>query len=216
MHDQRLVSGRELVMRIAYHMIARMPTYVDVDDLIQAGSIGLLDAIKSFDDTKGASFDTYAGIRIKGAMIDELRKGDWTPRSTYRFERALGDATRQLMSSLGRSPTNEEIALAMDMPTEELQAKLADVSHTKLASFDDQDVQFSPAIKFSNEVDQALILEKVQTVIGELEERDQIILSLYYFEELNLKEIGKVLEVSESRVSQLLSKAVSEIRDRLE
>ncbi len=204
------------MMRIAYHMIARLPSYIEVDDLIQAGSIGLIEAAKSYDESKGASFSTYAGIRIKGAMIDELRKGDWAPRSAHRFERQLNDTTSELEKKFSRQPTNDEIADALEISTEELRLRTADVARTKLLSLEDQLGVSAPVVSFDSQADKQLLMSKVQQAIVELPEREQLILSLYYFEELNLKEIGEIIEVSESRVSQLLSQVMEEISSRLQ
>lgn len=209
-----------LVKRIAYHLLGRLPSSVQVEDLMQAGMIGLLEASRKFDFGKGASFETYAGIRIRGAMLDEVRKGDWAPRSVHRNTRMVSDAMRAVEARLGRDAKDHEVAAELEMSLEEYYTILSDTAGSKLFSFDDllesgapADVQGGeePASGLQDERFRAALIEAIDT----LPERERLLLSLYYDEELNLKEIGAVLGVSESRVSQLHSQCAARLRSKL-
>ncbi|ARU89155.1 RNA polymerase sigma factor FliA [Pseudomonas sp. M30-35] len=214
-----------LVKRIAYHLLARLPANVQVDDLIQAGMIGLLEASKKYDGSKGASFETFAGIRIRGSMLDEVRKGDWAPRSVHRNSRMVSDAIRLIEAKTGRDAKDHEVAAELQLSLEDYYGILGDTLGSRLFSFDDlledgensglhEDVsnsQSGPSREFEEERFQAALAD----AIGNLPEREQLVISLYYDEELNLKEIGEVLGVSESRVSQLHSQCAARLRARL-
>lgn len=212
-----------LVKRIAHHLLARMPSSVQVDDLIQAGLIGLLEAARAFDGGKGASFETYAGIRIRGAMIDELRRGDWAPRSVHRNQRRVADAMRQVESRLGRDASDDEVAREMQIPLAEYHQLLTDAVGARLFSIEelgeqDDDALDRVASDEANPLDhvqQASMRKQLIDEIGKLPERERMVLALYYDEELNLKEIGLVLGVTESRVSQIHSQAAMRLRSRL-
>jgi RNA polymerase sigma factor for flagellar operon FliA len=214
-----------LVKRIAHHLLARLPDSVQADDLIQAGLEGLLDAATNFEHGKGASFETYAGIRIRGAMLDEMRRGDWSPRSLHRNARTMASAYQKLQAKLGRDPTASEMSETMGVDVDEYHAMAKNTLGAKLTSFDevlgdDQGGTRGDAIA-DTDVDPADLVEKdelrarLAAAISELAERDQLLLSLYYQQELNLKEIGKVLGVSESRVSQLHAQAALRLRAKL-
>ena len=218
--DRLVEQYAPLVKRIAYHLLGRLPSSVQVEDLMQAGMIGLLEASRKFDFGKGASFETYAGIRIRGAMLDEVRKGDWAPRSVHRNTRMVSDAMRAVEARLGRDAKDHEVAAELEMSLEEYYTILSDTAGSKLFSFDDllesgapADVQGGeePASGLQDERFRAALIEAIDT----LPERERLLLSLYYDEELNLKEIGAVLGVSESRVCQIHSQAVSRLRARL-
>jgi len=213
----------DLVARIAHHLIARLPASVDVNDLQQSGMIGLIEASRSFDASQGASFETYASIRIRGAMLDELRKGDWVPRSVHRQLRAATAATRAVEQRTGKAATPREVAAAMNIGVEELDRLYADVVRGHVLRIDayedngeDAPLRFaesapSPAQHLDDEEFQR---ELIKAIDG-LPEREKLVLSLYYEQELNLREIGAVLEVSESRVCQILSQALVRVRARL-
>lgn len=211
-----------LVNRIAYHLKGRLPDSVMVDDLIQSGVIGLIEAMGKFDTTQGASFETYAGIRIRGAMLDEIRKGDWTPRSVYRKARQVSEAINNVENRVSRSARDEEIAEEMDVSLKEYHHILQDTSSSHLLSIDEPDHE---------ELSEGRIIGQTSTPLGELSEegfkqavveqihvlpeKEKLVMSLYYDEELNLREIGQVLEVSESRVSQIHSQAIKRLKSRL-
>lgn len=212
-----------LVKKIAYHLLARLPSSVEVDDLIQAGMIGLIEAFKRFETNKGASFETYAGIRIRGAILDEVRKSDWAPRSVRRNGRAVSAAIKELEGKLGREVSDVEVAKAMGISLSEyhemLQASVTsqlfsfeEMLETEGSSFEDgEEVESSPY----SLVEDAGFQKQLMQEIDELPEREKLVLSLYYNEELNLKEIGAVLNVSESRVSQIHSQAAMRLKARL-
>lgn len=214
-----------LVKRIAHHMMARMPSSVQVDDLIQAGMIGLLEASQKYDGEKGASFETYAGIRIRGSIVDEMRRGDWAPRSVHRNGRRVSEAMKAVESRLGRDAKDVEIAEEMDVPLDEYYDIVKDTASTRLFSFEeaheedegrflaqpDSELSIGP----SDNVHHGALRAALAVAIENLPDREKLVLSLYYEQELNLKEIGLVLEVSESRVSQIHSQATSRLRTRM-
>lgn len=212
-----------LVKKIAYHLLARMPSSVEVDDLIQAGMMGLLEAHKRFESNKGASFETYAGIRIRGFIMDEVRKSDWAPRSVRRNGRAVASAINELESSLGREASDLEVASSMGIELDEYHDILQSSMSSQLFSF--EELLDSDSLNFDNLSDNASSpLESVESedfqdslvkAIDSLPEREKLVLSLYYNEEMNLKEIGAVLGVSESRVSQIHSQAAMRLKVKL-
>lgn len=209
-----------LVKRIALHLLARLPDSVLLDDLMQAGMIGLLEAARSFDPMQGASFQTFAGIRIRGAIIDEIRRGDWAPRSVHKAGREITRTIALLESRYGREVTDAEVAAALEVPIEEYHRLLQDVADTRLFSLEALELDEGRPVAADADrtlatAEQSQLMEKVAQAIGELPEREQLVLNLYYTELLNLKEIGAVLEVSESRVSQIMSQATLRLRARL-
>lgn len=224
-------SGQELIQeytplvrRIAHHLMARLPSHVVLDDLIQAGMMGLLEAASRYDASKGASFETYAGIRIRGAIIDEVRRGDWTPRSVHRNARRVSEAIAQVEHRIGRDAADSEVAAELGIGIAEYQSLLQDSVDSRLFSYDQltETTEEAPAEQFtSSEPDPRQLLESdgfkraLAKAIGGLPERERLVLSLYYDEELNLKEIGRVLGVSESRISQIHSQAALRLRGRL-
>lgn len=214
-----------LVKRIAYHFMARLPASVHVDDLIQAGLLGLLDAAKNFDDTQGAQFETYAIQRIRGSILDELRQADWLPRNVRKNLRRIEATINQLEQRLGRAPREQELADELGVPLDEYQHMLLESRGYQLLHYEDfqesEDSDFFDVFVTANQVgplevleDQRFRLALVQA-IGVLPEREKIVMGLYYEQEMNLKEIGAVLGVSESRVCQLHSQAVARLRSRL-
>ena len=214
----------ELVARIAHHLIARLPASVDVNDLQQSGMIGLIEASRSFDASQGASFETYASIRIRGAMLDELRKGDWVPRSVHRQLRAATEATRQVEQRTGRAATPREVAAAMNIGVDEFDRLLADVVRGHVLSIDahaDGDDDAPPlriagsAPSPAQHLDDEEFRRELVVAIESLPEREKLVLSLYYEQEMNLREIGAVLDVSESRVCQIHAQALVRVRARL-
>jgi len=212
-----------LVKRIAHHLIARLPASVLVDDLIQSGMIGLLEAARNFDGSKGASFETFAGIRIRGAMLDEIRKGDWTPRSVHRNGRAITEAISQVESETGRDARDSDIADKLNVSLQDYHQMLNEVNAGKLVGIEDLGVSEDVISTEQNRGSDAPLEDFMQGAfqkalahaITTLPEREAIVLSLYYDEELNLREIGEVLDVSESRVSQIHSQAMLKLKSRM-
>lgn len=214
-----------LVKRIAYHLLARLPASVQVDDLMQAGMIGLLEASKKYDAGKGASFETYAGIRIRGAMLDDVRKGDWAPRSVHRNSRMVSEAIRAIEAKTGRDAKDSEVATELNLSLDEYYSILGDTAGSRLFSFDDllgdgengeigEDAASAHPEPFRDLAEERFQVA-LADAISKLPEREKLVLSLYYDDELNLKEIGQVLGVSESRVSQLHSQCAARLRARL-
>lgn len=222
--NQLVERHAPLVKRIAHHLVARLPASVLVDDLIQAGMIGLLEAAKNFDGSKGASFETFAGIRIRGSMLDEIRKGDWTPRSVHKNSRAITQAISQVEKATGRDARDIDVAERLQVSVQEYHQMLNEVNAGKLVGIEDlgvsEDVLTTDATKgidspFENMV-QGSFQKALARAITTLPEREAIVLSLYYDEELNLREIGEVLEVSESRVSQIHSQAMLKLKSKMQ
>ena len=213
-----------LVKRIAHHLIARLPASVLVDDLIQAGMIGLLEASRNFDGTKGASFETFAGIRIRGSMLDEIRKGDWTPRSVHKNGRAITQAINQVERETGRDARDLDVAEELQVSLESYHQMLNEVNAGKIIGIEDlgvtEDVISTAQTKGSDtpfeDFLQGAFQKALAHAITTLPEREAIVLSLYYDEELNLREIGEVLDVSESRVSQIHSQAMLKLKSRMQ
>lgn len=213
-----------LVKRIAYHLLARLPASVIVDDLIQSGMIGLFEAANNFDSSKGASFETFAGIRIRGAMLDEIRRGDWTPRSVHKNSRMVSEAIKQLEATLGRDVSDIEVAEKLDISLNEYHHILSDVSTGKILGIDDLGIS-EDALKLDDtyhgddpyqSIEHRAFKKGLSECISTLPEREALVLSLYYDEELNLREIGQVLDVSESRVSQIHSQAMHRLKARMQ
>jgi len=222
--DTIVLEHAELVRRIAYHLVSRAPANVQVEDLIQAGMIALLDAAKKFSTAHGASFETYAGIRIRGAVFDEMRRNSWVPRSVVKRGREIADAIRAIEGQTGNDARAVDVADALNMSLKDYHRALQKLSSGNLLSFDQlaDDPDRSGQLPSSPGFGPVEVLEDdefrvaLAEVIGSLPEKEQLVLSLYYDEELNLAEIGEVLEVTESRVSQIRSQAVLRIRSRLQ
>ncbi len=212
-----------LVKRIAYHLMSRLPPSVQADDLIQAGMIGLLEASRNYDATQGASFETYAGIRIRGAMLDEIRKNDWAPRSVHRKARKVAEAVRTIENIKGRDARDSEVAEILEISLDEYHQMLQDASGYLVMSFEDMGVDDEAvASQFADKnpgILEGLQREDFKKSLSEavtgLPERERLVMALYYDEELNLREIGAVLGVSESRVSQIHSQALIRLQARL-
>ena len=217
--EQLLQQHLPLVRRIAHHLMARMPAEVDVNDLIQVGMIGLLEAAKNYAASQGASFQTYASIRIRGAMLDELRRSDWTPRSVQRKARRLAEATRAVEGRQGRTASDREVADQLGVGLDEYHTMLRDTAVCRVVGFEDQGSQAGdlPADDATplQDLQQQGFKQSLVQAIEQLPEREKLVMSLYYDEELNLREIGEVLGVSESRVCQIHSQALSRLRSRL-
>ena len=213
-----------LVRRIAYHLMGRLPASVDVGDLIQAGMIGLLEAARHFANDKGASFETFAGIRIRGAMLDELRRADWTPRSVHRKTREVAEIIRQIEAETGAEADGAEVVRRLGISAEEYHQVLSDALSSRLLSLTSSDdgedtgvldVADENSLSPDEGIEHSGMREALIDAIVELPEREQLVMSLYYEQELNLKEIGAVLGVSESRVCQIHGQAVIRLRGKL-
>jgi RNA polymerase sigma factor for flagellar operon FliA len=212
-----------LVKRIAHHLLLRMPSSVQVDDLIQSGMIGLLEAARKYDVSKGASFETYAGIRIRGSMLDEVRKGDWAPRSVHRKSRKVAEAIKAIEARTGSDAKDKDIAAELEIDLNAYYAILQDASGSRLFSFDDVMEGDDSAIETAagelpgpcDGLQRDSFKSHLALAIDNLPPREKLVLALYYDEELNLKEIGEVIGVSESRVSQIHSQAAMRLRSRL-
>ncbi|MFG6465596.1 RNA polymerase sigma factor FliA [Roseateles sp. BYS87W] len=215
-----------LVRRLAHQMIAKLPANVEVDDLIQVGLIGLTDALSRFDAEQGVQFETFATQRIRGAMLDELRGGDWMSRGTRRQQREIEAAVHKVEQRLGRAPSETEIAGEMGVTLAEYQDLLSKVRGTQLVyledmSGDDGDDDYLDrhvADEASNPMamlQDHRMREALVAAIKNLPEREQFVMSMYYEHDMNLKEIAAVLKVTESRVCQLHSQSIARLRVKL-
>jgi RNA polymerase sigma factor for flagellar operon FliA len=220
-----LTEHMPLVKRLAHQMKAKLPPSVEVDDLVQAGMMGLLDAINRYEENHGAQFETYAVLRIRGAMLDELRSSDWMPRSTRANMRKVESAMAALQQQLGRPPSESEVAKSLKLSLPDYQDLLGDSGGHQLVYYEDfHDEEGSDSFLDRYAVDDDDPLKSLldtdfrQTVIDAIDAlppREKMLMGLYYEEELNLKEIGAVMGVSESRVSQLHTQAVARLRTYL-
>lgn len=223
--EQLVQHFAPLVKRIAYHLMSRLPSSVMVDDLVQNGMIGLLDAIDRFEAGFGAQFETYATQRIRGAMLDGLRENDWLPRSLRREMRRIEAAVHQLEQQSGRPPTEMELAASLGMTLADYQKMLQDARGHQLIYFEDLsgdgDEDFLERHFTDDNADPSRMLEDqdmrrhLVQAIEALPEREKLMMALYYEQELNLREIGDVMGVTESRVCQLHSQAIARLRARM-
>jgi RNA polymerase sigma factor for flagellar operon FliA len=216
-----------LVRRMAHHLIAKLPASVQLDDLIQAGLIGLMDAIGRFEEGQGAQFETYATQRIRGSMLDELRQADWLPRGLRQSQRRIETALQKAEQTLGRPPTELEMAQAMGLPLEEYQALLFEARGTQLIYYEDYEDEEGNSTGFLDRqtdgddddplanLNDERFRKALISAIEVLPEREKLVMGLYYEQELNFREIAAVLNVTESRVCQLHSQAIARLRVKL-
>jgi len=214
-----------LVKRIAHHLMLRLPSSVAVEDIIQAGMIGLLDAAARYDELRGAQFETFAAQRIRGSMLDELRHADWMPRSLRRDMRRIEAAMSKMQQRLGRSPLESEVAQELGMPLTEYQQMLFESRGAQLVYYEDfhneGDEDFFDRYDFDSDADPLSLLQNEHfrdsliKAIENLPERERMLMGMHYEQEMNLREIGEVMGVSESRVCQLHSQAVARLRSML-
>jgi RNA polymerase sigma factor for flagellar operon FliA len=224
--NQLLADHAPLVKRLAHQMKAKLPPSVEVDDLIQAGMIGLLDAVSRYEENHGAQFETYAVQRIRGAMLDELRSSDWLPRSMRQNMRKIEVAMSELQQRLGRPPNESEVAKQLKLSLADYQDLLTEGGGHQLVYYEDfhdgdgnehfldrycTDEGGDPLQALMNTGFRSALIEAIDS----LPEREKILMGLYYEQEMNLKEIGAVMGISESRVCQLHSQAISRLRSTL-
>jgi RNA polymerase sigma factor for flagellar operon FliA len=216
-----------LVRKLAHHMMARLPANVQVDDLIQVGLIGLSEALSRFEATQGVQFETFATQRIRGAMLDELRENDWVSRSTRKSQKEIEESLRRLEHRLGRSPLESEIAADLGISLSDYQSLLTKVRGTQLVYLEDLNHGSEDEDSFLDrhmgdpDADPINVLrdQRLRTAlvaaIKNLPEREQFIMSMYYEQDMNLKEIAAVLDVTESRVCQLHSQSIARLRAKM-
>ena len=224
--DDTMRKYAPLVKRIAHHMMSRLPPSVQIEDIVQAGLIGLMDAIGRYEQAQGVLFETYATQRIRGAMLDELRANDWLPRGVRRTQRKIETTLARLEQKLGRAPGEREAAAELGVPLEEYQQMLHEARGGQLLYLEDigdEDGEHHAAARRSADAEadplKALQDDRFRgaliAAIEGLPEREQMVMSLYYEQDLNFREIAAVLEVTESRICQLHSQAVARLRARL-
>jgi RNA polymerase sigma factor for flagellar operon FliA len=222
--DALIVRHAPLVKRIGHHLAGRLPPGIQVDDLIQAGMIGLMEAAQNYNEALGASFTTYAGIRIRGAMLDEVRRNDWVPRSVHRRARQITEAIASVEQRNGREAKDHEVAAELGLSLAEYHTLLQESRGHRLLGFETlmEGGERANAERIDGASDPGGTLEAEQlrdnlaAVIAHLPERERLVLALYYDEELNLREIGEVLGVTESRVCQIHSQAMLRVKARFE
>jgi RNA polymerase sigma factor FliA len=229
LRDRLILTYAPLVKFVAGRLGATLPSHVDEQDLVSYGLLGLIGAIERFDPDREIKFETYAIARIKGAIIDELRSLDWVPRSVRTRARQIERAIAELERTLMRAPTDEEIAQKVGISGEELEESLTEISRTSIAALDElwspsgggDQVSLIDTIEDQSGPNPEVTLEQTELkealgdAISRLPEREKLVVTLYYYEELTLREIGEVLGVTESRVSQLHTKAVLRLKARL-
>ena len=230
LRDRLIVNYSPLVKYVAGRLGSGLPAHVDEADLVSYGLLGLMSAIDRYDPERDIKFETYAISRIHGSIIDELRTLDWVPRSVRSRAREIERAIRELESKLGqRAPTDEEIAGKVGISTDELEESLVDISRSSIAALDElwstssegdrvsllDTLEDPESVKPADALDETEMREALAETISRLPEREKLVVTLYYYEELTLREIGEVLGVTESRVSQLHTKAILRLRSRL-
>jgi RNA polymerase sigma factor FliA len=227
--DGLILEHLPQIKYIAQRISTKLPSHVELNDLVSAGILGLLDAIEKFDPNRGVKFKTYAELRIKGAILDSLRNLDWAPRSLRKKSKDLERVYRELEQRLGRPATDKEVCETMEITLEEFYELVDQIKGLNLGSFQelssqDEDKNAEPLVKYvpdAPQLDPFFVFHKTEiqgilsTAIDTLPKKERLVVSLYYFDELTMKEIGKVLGVNESRVSQLHTKAMLRLRTKL-
>ena len=229
--DRLILTYAPLVKYVAGRLGSGLPAHVDEGDLVSYGLLGLIGAIERYDPDRDVKFETYAIARIKGSIIDELRAMDWVPRSVRSRAREIERAIADLESKLGRAPTDEEIAGKLGLSQEELDDSLSEISRSSIAALDElwtvqgssgdqvaliDTIEDTQGPEPQSALDQSEVKEMIADAISRLPDREKLVITLYYYEELTLREIGEVLGVTESRVSQLHTKAVIGLRSRFQ
>lgn len=223
--EKLILHYAPIVKYVAGRLLIHVGQHVEFDDLCGYGVFGLIDAIEKFDNAKGVKFETYASFRIRGAIIDHIRKLDWVPRALRQKNRQMEQALAQLEDRLGRQPTDEELAEKLNLSLEETRELIKKSSVLSLVSLDDfmeQNYESSFNVLVTNRVDspeeqteRQERKEMLADAIAKLSEREKLVVTLYYFEDLTLKEISSIMKVSESRVSQIHTKAISRLQGKL-
>jgi RNA polymerase sigma factor for flagellar operon FliA len=227
--DRLILTYAPLVKYVAGRLGSGLPAHVDEGDLVSYGLLGLIGAIERYDPSRDIKFETYAIARIKGAIIDELRALDWVPRSVRSRAREIERAIGELEAKTGVAPTDEQIAAKIGISVDELEESLADISRSSIAALDElwsvsgdgdqislmDTIEDESGPKPEAALDQTEVREALADAIARLPEREKLVITLYYYEELTLREIGEVLGVTESRVSQLHTKAILRLKARL-
>lgn len=221
--DNLILEHYPMVRRIAYRMARRLPRYVDVEDLVNIGMIGLIDAVDRFEPGRAASFSAYARIRVQGAIVDEMRKNDWVPRSVRDRAERIEIARRELTKSLGQSPNLDQLAGYMHITVRRLEELLRTADVRVLVSMEDGndddntigDTLTDTEQDVSEEITRELFGEKIREVLHTLPERERLIVEMYYYRDFTFKEIARVLGVTESRVSQLHSRMKRRVREQV-
>ena len=227
--DRLILTYAPLVKYVAGRLGSGLPAHVDDDDLVSYGLLGLIGAIERFDPDRDIKFETYAIARIKGSIIDELRALDWVPRSVRSRAREIERAIADLESRLGRAPTDEEISTKLGISEDELNESLSEIGRTSIAALDElwtvsaggdqialiDTIEDEQGPNPQSALDETEMREAIAEAISRLPEREKLVVTLYYYEELTLREIGEVLGVTESRVSQLHTKAILRLKARL-
>ncbi|MFO1282261.1 MAG: RNA polymerase sigma factor FliA [Burkholderiales bacterium] len=223
--SQRVTEFAPLVRRMAHHLAAKLPASVQIDDIVQAGMIGLMDAASRYQEGQGSAFETFASQRIRGAMLDELRESDWLPRSMRKALRRVENAISKLQQKLGRAPTEREIAESMGLSMADYHAELQEAKGYELLHLEDFSADGGDDFLDRHcpdrgedpfeRVKDTRFRQALVEAIDHLPEREKLLMGLYYEQELNFKEIAAVLEVSESRICQLHAQAVARLRSKL-
>ena len=219
--EELILAHLGMVKRVAVHLKARIPPFMEVDELVQVGMIGLIEAARAFDPTKGVAFESYAHSRVRGAMIDEVRRLSFLPRSAVAFNKSHSSANQALATELGRAPTQAELAEFMGRELESFEkdrgsARQFETYSMEVVSEEVMNIREQESRQPDALVEESQMMNALTEAIDGLPERDKLVISLYYVEELNLREIGEVLGVSESRVSQILTANVKKLRTQLQ
>ena len=229
LRDRLILTYAPLVKYVAGRLGSGLPAHVDEGDLVSYGLLGLIGAIERYDPARDIKFETYAISRIKGAIIDELRALDWVPRSVRSRAREIERAIAELEAKLGTAPTDEQIAAKIGISVDELEESLTDISRSSIAALDElwsvsgegdqvslmDSIEDTQGVRPQEALDETEMREALADAIARLPEREKLVVTLYYYEELTLREIGEVLGVTESRVSQLHTKAILRLKARL-
>jgi RNA polymerase sigma factor for flagellar operon FliA len=219
--EDLILKHMPMVKRVAIHLKARIPPFMELDELIQVGMVGLIEAARAFDPGKGHEFEHFALSRVRGSILDEVRRQSFLPRSAVAFNRSESEAVHVLAAELGRAPTQAELAQHMGKDMDDFQKERGHAKRFETFSMEvvSEEVMAMPADRGHQpevQVEEAEFMQAVVAAIDQLPDREKLVMSLYYVEELNLKEIGEVLGVTESRVSQILSTVVKKLRSQLQ